>query len=87
METSNNDQFKLPKGDFALLVQSLATNALVHLGTMDPKIEKNLEISRLNIDFLETLDQKTKGNLDGNEASLLNAALNQCKTSFVQASK
>jgi hypothetical protein len=82
----------LPKIDFATLVMSLSQTALVHLGVApnpdSPEpAELDLELARQTIDLLDVLQDKTKGNLSGEEERLLNEALFDLRTRFVQISK
>ena len=77
--------------DFSTLLLSLATGALIHMGlTPDPatrKISKNLEMARQNIELLELLEMKTKGNLTADEAQLLTGLLSEVRLRYVEASK
>jgi hypothetical protein len=47
--------------------------------------EKNLELARYNIDMLETLEEKTKGNLSKEEAEVLDHILSQVRMAYVKA--
>ena len=80
-----------PQVDFATLVLSLATGAMIHLGlTPDPatgKVTKNLELARQNIEILSLLQTKTKGNLTPDEDQLLQNLLAEIRLRFVEASK
>ena len=77
--------------DFSTLVLSLATSALIQLGlTPDPatqKTHKNLELAKQNIDILNLLFEKTKGNLTPDEIKLLDSLLTETKLRFVEAAK
>jgi len=78
--------------DFAMLVQSFAITALHHLGRVaDPATgragETNLPLARQNIDILEILELKTRGNLDAEEAHLLTSLLYEVRMHYVEASK
>ncbi len=57
----------LPQGNFAALVSMLTTQALFALGLIrvrgEEEHEPDLEMARYNIDMLEMLSEKTKGNL------------------------
>ena len=60
----------LPKGDFAALVSMLVTQAFFALGMLKvegQEKEPDLELAKYNIDMLETLEEKTKGNLTEDE--------------------
>lgn len=77
----------LPKGDFAALVSVLATQALFAMGLIHVKgqeqAEPNLELARYNIDMLETLEEKTKGNLSDEEAKVLKNTLSDLRMGYV----
>lgn len=87
--SSAQDEPKLPM-DFKTLVFSFRMNALVQLGILaNPgtgKAEKDLRGAKQSIDILEILNDKTKGNLDAEEAQLLEASLYELKMSYLQAS-
>jgi hypothetical protein len=82
----------LPKADFAGLALSLATSALFHLGLIaDPESgepgQKNLALARHSIDTLELLEEKTRGNLTGEEATLLANLLTELRVHYVDSSR
>ncbi len=78
----------LPQGDLASLINMLTTQALFALGVLRVKgqdqREPDLEMARYNIDMLETLQAKTKGNLTAEESQLLKNTLNELRMGFVQ---
>ncbi|HUW19056.1 MAG TPA: DUF1844 domain-containing protein [Sedimentisphaerales bacterium] len=80
----------MPRGDFAALVSMLVTQALFSLGLLqaegqeDQKREPDLELARYNIDMLETLEEKTKGNLTEQEETVLKNLLNQVRMGYVK---
>jgi hypothetical protein len=80
----------LPKGDFAALISMLTTQALFALGLLQvqgeegQKREPDLELARYNIDILETIEEKTKGNLTEEEATVLDNTLNQLRMGYVK---
>ena len=80
----------LPKGDFAALVSMLVTQALFALGLIQiegqDKRQPDLEMAKYNIDMLETLEEKTKGNLTETEKKVLSTTLNQVRMVFVEVS-
>jgi hypothetical protein len=65
----------------------LGTATLVALGEienpMTKKKDENLEAARQNIDILEILLEKTKGNLSENESNLLSGVLFETRMKFV----
>lgn len=71
---------ELPPFDFNLLVLSLTTSALVHLGDAPEEAggapgPVNLGHARQVIDTLAVLEDKTRGNLTGEEERILHQAL------------
>jgi hypothetical protein len=75
---------------FNTFLISLAQSALVHLGEVaDPgtgRKERNLQLARHTIDVLGVLEEKTKGNLEEQEARLLGSVLFDLRSKFVAAS-
>lgn len=78
----------LPKGNFAALVSMLTTQALFALGLLQikgqDKREPDLELARYNIDMLETLEAKTKGNLTDEESKVLENTLGELRMGYVK---
>lgn len=83
----------LPKIDFSTFVLSLSTSALYHMGVVadpesgTPTSEANLPLARQTIDTLEMLSAKTRGNLDSDEAHLLESLLYELRMRFVEAAR
>ncbi len=77
--------------DFGTLVFSFATSALINMGlSPDPntsKTVKNLDFAKQNIDILEVLQKKTKGNLTAEENQLMENLLAEVRLKFVEVSK
>ena len=78
----------LPKGNFAALVSMLTTQALFALGLLQvegqEKREPDLALATYNIDMLETLQEKTKGNLTKEEETILANTLNELRMGYVR---
>jgi len=80
----------LPKGDIAALVSMLVTQTLFALGMLEvkgqegEKREPDLHIAKYNIDMLEALQEKTKGNLTKEEEKVLENTLSQVRMAYVQ---
>ncbi|MFK7872302.1 MAG: DUF1844 domain-containing protein [Oligoflexales bacterium] len=73
---------------FSALILGFSSAALQHLGSKDLKARaQNLHLARQNIDIIEMLSCKTKGNLEGEEQSLLKDLLEDLKLKFIEASK
>ncbi len=81
----------LPSIDFATFVASLSHSALMHLGEAPPLdghlAETNFPLARQTIDLLGVLEEKTKGNLTGDEERILAHTLFDLRTRFVELSK
>ena len=80
----------LPKGDFAALVSTLVTQTLFALGMVkveEQEREPDLEMAKYNIDMLETLQEKTKGNLSEEEKKVLENTLSQVRMAYVKVAK
>lgn len=78
----------MPEVTFAAFIMSLNTSALYHLGEIaDPETGKKIvdfSLARHAIDTLVLLQEKTKGNLDAEEAEMLKNILYDIKMRFVQ---
>jgi hypothetical protein len=88
-EASEADE--LPRIDFATFVLSLSHSALVHLGDApDPagaRSEPDLELARQSIDVLGLLEEKTRGNLSGEEERILSVSLYDLRMRFLEVSR
>lgn len=77
----------MPEVTFSTLILSLASAALVQLGEVpDPdsgQVEQDITTARHNIDVLEMLRQKTKGNLLAEEKQLLDGILYELRMKYV----
>jgi len=81
---------QLPKLDFSIFVMSIIGSAHVHLGDMpgpDGHSERNIELAQQNIELLTLLEEKTKGNLTGDEERLLTQALDELRERLSEVSK
>ncbi|HEY8122151.1 MAG TPA: DUF1844 domain-containing protein [Myxococcota bacterium] len=83
---------ELPKADFSGFLISLGSSAFVHMGLLaDPESgktrEPNLAVARQTIDMIELLEEKTRGNLTSDEATLLRNLLTDLRMRFVTASR
>lgn len=88
MDEEQGPSGPLPPGDLASLINMLTTQALFAMGVLHVKgqdqREPDLEMARYNIDMLETLEEKTKGNLTDQEAQVLKNTLNELRMGYVQ---
>lgn len=78
----------MPTVSFDTLIASLNASALFSMGVLaDPaagETQKDLEMARYTIDLLEMLDEKTKGNLTGEEAEMLKSVLYDLRMIYVR---
>jgi hypothetical protein len=78
----------LPEGNLAALISMLATQALFALGLLQIKgqegREPDLELAKYNIDMLEVLEEKTKGNLTEEEQTVLSTTLSELRMGYVR---
>jgi len=80
----------LPKLDFSTFVLSIIGSAYVHLGdapSPEGREEQNLVLARQDIDLLSLLEEKTRGNLTGDEERLLSQALYDLRMRYVEVVK
>jgi hypothetical protein len=87
-ETAAADQAggPLPPASFAVLVTTLATQALAMLGQIpDPEGKPTLQLDHAKhfIDTLGVLEEKTKGNLTSDESAMLTNVLHELRMIFV----
>jgi hypothetical protein len=82
---------QLPELDFAMFALSLAHSAWVHLGDapnpVDGQRDVNLSMARQTIDLLAMLQEKTRGNLDGDEERVLEQSLYDLRMRYVEVAK
>jgi hypothetical protein len=81
---------ELPTLDFSTFVLGLIGSAYVHMGD-DPSPEgqsqRDLIMARQDIDLLGLLQDKTKGNLTGEEERLLEQALCDLRMRYVEVAR
>jgi hypothetical protein len=82
---------ELPTLDFATFVLSLSHSALVHLGDapspVDGRYDKNPPMARQTIDLLSLIEQKTRGNLTGEEERVLQQVLYDLQMRYVEVAR
>jgi hypothetical protein len=78
----------LPPANFLTLVQSYRIQALFCLGMFKlPDAEQgeiNLDAAKHNIDMLQVLEDKTKGNLTEEESRFISQVLHEVRMAYVQ---
>ena len=75
-----------PQANFASIVQSLWTQAMLYLGELAPAGGEpmlNLDMAKYQFDLLSILESKTKGNLNDEEQRLLDAAIYETSSRFI----
>lgn len=79
----------LPDFDFITFVLSLHRSAACHLGRApDPETntcQENMPLAKQTIDILGMLQDKTQGNLTGEEERILSEILYDLRVAFVKA--
>ena len=88
-EADTNEIPPPPPATFPFLVSMLGTQALVAMGQLadDQGPEVRLDYAKHYIDLLGLLEEKTKGNLNQEETSLLFDWLHQLRLGFVEVAK
>jgi len=79
-----------PSIDFNTFILSLSTSALMHLGELPGAQDDetvNLAHAKQSIDCIALLEEKTTGNLTGEEERLINEVLYDLRLRFVAAKK
>ncbi len=87
-EDEPQDRGPLPEGNFAALISMLATQSLFAMGLLHIKgqdeREPDLEMAKYNIDMLDVLEEKTKGNLSEEEQAVLSTTLSELRMGYVK---
>jgi len=77
----------MPPASFEMLMTMFATEAMAALGQLPNPVNNelsiNIEHARYAIDMLQMLEEKTEGNLEPNEAKILEDLLHQLRMLFV----
>lgn len=78
----------LPPLEFGSIVILLYFPALVQLGLVEDPVtgerQENLALAKRNIDLLDLLKDRTKGNLEGEEQKFLEGVLDQLKLAYLK---
>ena len=90
-KTASAQRPPLPPVSFSTFALSLHGSALVHLGLIPgpagQKPQVDLELARHNVDLLEMLKEKTKGNLSADENNLLDNILYELRMVYLEVCK
>ncbi|MEZ4240293.1 MAG: DUF1844 domain-containing protein [Myxococcota bacterium] len=81
--TGSDPGRELPPVTFSSFVVSLATSAMSHLGE-GPGAQIDLPLAKHTIDLLGVLHDKSKGNLDDEEARLIEAVLYETRMKYLE---
>ena len=77
------------EASFSMLVMSIASSAAMSLGLaphpQTGETSKDKEMARFNIDLLVMLQDKTKGNLAGEEKQFLDYVVSDLQSKFIEA--
>ena len=89
MSLMSDEDSTPPPIDFNTFVLSLSTSALMHLGKLPGSDDEtvNLAHAKQSIDCIALLEEKTKGNLTGEEERLISEVLYDLRLRFVAAKK
>lgn len=79
----------IPPIDFNTFVLSMSTACMAHLGEIEGPDEQgvNLPMARQTIEILEMLEDKTRGNLTGEEERILDQVLVDLRETYEQKAK
>lgn len=79
---------EIPPANFETLLSSFVTQALFAMGAIpDPQTGQpalHLDLARYQIDMLNVLEEKTKGNLSDEESKMLVGTLYELRSRYVQ---
>jgi hypothetical protein len=85
------DSKSLPKVDFTTLLLSISSAAFMGLGIApgsgETELKVDLDLARQNIDLLELMQEKTRGNRTPDEDRLLEQLLFETRLRYVEAQK
>jgi len=86
---SAEQQAVLPEINFINFLFSISTSALIQMGEIEDPISqqtvKNLPLAKQTIDLIGMLKEKTKGNLNPDEAKLIENILFDLRMRYVKA--
>jgi hypothetical protein len=87
-QATSSAKASLPTLNFATFIFSLNSSALVQLGMIEDPMTgekiKNLPLAKQTIDILSMLEEKTRGNLDVDEAAMLKNILYDLRILYVK---
>ncbi|MCX5713617.1 MAG: DUF1844 domain-containing protein [Candidatus Omnitrophica bacterium] len=87
----DQEEFTPPEADFKFFVTTLAIQASIFMGVIvNPATnqkEENLPQAKFIIDTMDMLKEKTKGNLDKEEETLIDNVLYELRMQYVEKNK
>ncbi len=86
--TDQGAEIPFPGINFSTFIFSLNSSALVHLGELnDPTTgakSVNLPVAKQSIDIIAMLEEKTRGNLNGDEEKLVKNILHDLRLMYIK---
>jgi hypothetical protein len=88
---SASQSLGLPPASFAVLVQLLASQAMMAMGKLkipgQPELKADLDAAKHFVDLLCILEEKTKGNLTPEEEGMLTSVAHEVRMIFLAEKK
>lgn len=85
-KSESTEKFSM-EASFSTLLMSIGSQAAIHLGLAPNPVsgqsEVDKDLARFNIDLLLMLQEKTKGNLSGEESEFLTKLIQDLQLQFV----
>lgn len=82
---------QLPSPSFAVLVQLLASQAMMAMGKMkvpgQPELTPDLDAAKHFVDLVGVLEEKTKGNLTEDEGAMIGAVAHELRMIYLAEQK
>jgi hypothetical protein len=82
-----SDSTSLPPASLPVLVQLLASQAMLAMGKMQvpgqPDLKVDLDAAKHFVDLLGVLEEKTKGNVTPDEAAMIGAVAHELRLIYV----
>jgi hypothetical protein len=86
-----SESTNLPPASFPVLVQLLASQAMLAMGKMQvpgqPELKVDLDAAKHFVDLLGVLEEKTKGNVTPDEAAMIGAVSHELRLIYVAERK
>jgi len=81
----------LPPADFKTLISTMVTQAMFAMGAIpDPQTGQrvaHLDLARHHIDMIGVIEEKTKGNLDEEEQTLVTQTLHELRMHYIEIAR